>query len=354
VKPGPLTGILAFAALVAATGASAGEAKGALYGDLRWSFDYAEDDSALPGPTYTTTDNNSVWGVKVSTIQGGVTAFGGYERFIDADEQSFVQHEVTRQAYLGVASFCGVFRVGKHATAYAESGRKYDPFFNTAASGIGGVGALGGAIAGNSHGSSPNFNADFVGAAIVPDHIAYESPALMGLRGNLAFFTDESGSGNQDHNYGAGLEFEREGLAVGVQFLDDNAGTWLPAGSEAMRAHAAYGTASFGVGASWEALSLPVTFDDQDYLMVSGWYGLWPATRVAASYGYEHHTNAPGESLRVGIFHDLIENLTLWAAFLRYDHQMQGATTVLQPDSDVITLGASYKFNLGFSSNTAN
>lgn len=341
----------ALVALMFSGSAAAVESKGALYADLRWSLDYTDDDSAAPGPTYTATDNHSIWGVKASTSQGGVTVWGNYERFVDDDSAGFfgLPLEVTRQAYIGITSFCGVLRVGRFATAYAEAGRKLDPFFKTAVSGIGGLGNLGGAIAGNSHGSSTPFNADQVGAAIVPNHLAYETPTLLGLTANVAFFADESGTANQDHDYGGGLQYDGNGITAGAQFLNDNNGQWGAVDEDATRLYGGYTASNWGAGASWESVHLPGA-DDGTYLMVSGWYGLNPATRLALSYGNERDTPAPGESLRLGVFYDLIENFTIWAAAMRYDYQLPHTTALVavQPDSDVVTIGASYKFNLGF------
>jgi len=334
---------IAAAALLASGGAGATEVKGALYGDLRWSLDYAEDDSTAPGPTFNATDNNSMWGVKVSTSRGGLTVFGGYERFIENDDPSLPFEVVTRQAYLGLQSLCGTIKVGRHSTAYAEAGRKLDPFYNTTASGIGGVASgtellFGG---GNSHGSSPLFNADYIGNAFVPDHVAYQSPAFWGVSANAALFLDETDDADQDHSYGAGAEFNRSGLTVGAQFIDSNS-TW-GAGVEAMRLYAGYAHERFGAGASWEKLDVPGT--NANFLMVSGWYGLWQDTRIAASYGLEDDSGAEGDSLRVGIFYDVLESFTVWGAARRYNSRES-----FNPDADVVTFGASYKFSLGFSS----
>src|SRR5690242_11472414 len=93
------------AAALFSYGARAEESAGARYGDLRLSLDLVDDDSAVPGPSYASTDNNSVWGVKASTLRGGVTVFGAYERFIDNDDPSLPNTpvEFTRLAYLGLS-----------------------------------------------------------------------------------------------------------------------------------------------------------------------------------------------------------------------------------------------------------
>lgn len=339
-----LAGAAAAAALVGSVGVFAAEldAKGSVYGDLRYSLDYAEDNSGAPGPTYTTTDNNSYWGVKASTTQGGITAFGAYERFVDIDGNFFL--EFIRQGYVGLGTEFGTVKYGTHATAYAEAGRKLDPFYNTAVTGLGGVGALGGFLGGNSHGSSAVFNSDFNGSAYISNHVAYQSPSVFGITANAAFMTDETGTSNQDHNYGLGVEWNGMGITAGFQMIDDNNGTWLAPDEEASRLYGSYAAGRFGVGASYERFDLTGGANDAEFLMVSGWFGVLPGTRVAASYGQENESGAEGNSIRLGVFHDVIQNFTVWAAALRYDE-----AAGVNPDSDVITLGASYKFDLGFS-----
>jgi hypothetical protein len=341
------TALAAIAAACMSGGALAAESRGALYGDLRLSLDYADDNSTASGPTYTVTDNNSVWGVKASTAQGGVTVFGAYERFIDSDDPSTgTPVEFTRQAYLGLTSFCGTVKFGRHSTAYADAGRKLDPFYNTAASGTGGVAAAGSIFgAGNSHGSSTRFNGDFLGEAIVADHIAYQTPVFLGLTANAAMFLDETGNADQDHDYGAGLEYAGGGFTAGAQFLDANGANFATWGVdvEAMRAYAGYAGSRFGAGASWERLDMPTGTDNASFLMVSAWYGVREDTRVAVSFGLENESGTEGDSLRAGVFHDVAENFTIWLAVRRYNERVAA-----NPDADVVTLGGSYKFNLGF------
>jgi hypothetical protein len=342
-----LAAVIAAAAAVLTSGpVLAVDAKGSLYGDIRWSLDYTEDnDPATTGPTYTATDNNSNWGVKASTTQRGITVFGAYERFIDTDVSVI---EFTRQAYAGVQGGFGTVKYGKHNTAYADAGRKLDPFYNTAASGIGGVANAGSVFgAGNSHGTSAEFNADFLGAAFVANHLSYDGPSFFGVTGNVAFFMDETNNADQDHNWGAGAEYDNAGITAGVQFIDENNGTWLAVGSEALRAYGGYAASRFGAGVSYERHDLAAGAIDAEYVMVSGWFGVLPTTRIAASAGMENESGAEGTSVRLGVFHDVIDNFTVWAAALHFD-EGEFATDG-NFDSDVVTLGASYKFDLGFS-----
>jgi hypothetical protein len=341
-----LAGALGVVAALGAGAARATEVQGALYGDLRLSFDYVEDRTGTAGPAYAGTDNQSVWGIKVATSRGGVNVFGGYERFIDADDPAAgVPVEVTRLAYLGLTSQCGTLKAGRHATAYSEAGRKLDPFYNTAAAGTYGIATAGSIFGGgNSHGSSTGFNADILGAAIAADHFSYRSPSFAGFSGNVALFLDDqTGSADQDHGYGAGVEYLGHGVTAGLQYIDASGANDLTWGTDtgAARLYAGYAHTRFGAGASWERHDLPGA-TTANYLMVSGWYGIFDGTRIAVSVGVEDDSATEGDSQRIGIFHDVIEDFTVWAAARRYNGP---AST----DADVITVGASYKFNLGFS-----
>ena len=340
--------LVALAAALIAGAAGATETRGALYADLRLSVDYTDDHSGAPGPTYTGTDNNSTWGVKASTARGGVKVFGGYERFVDAGDPAVgLPLEITRQAYFGLDSMCGTLKFGRHATAYAEAGRKLDPFYNTAASGTAGVAAAGSLFGGgNSHGSATLFNGDILDRAYVADHLAYRSPSFWGVAANAAVFLDETGTSDQNHDYGLGVEYAGHGITAGAQFIDANGAhplTW-GTGVEATRLYAGYAHTRFGVGLSLEQLDVPGTMTE-NYLMVSGWYGLRDDTRVAASIGVEDDSATAGESLRAGVFHDVIENFTIWLAGRYFNH-----STSINNDTTVVTLGASYKFDLGFAS----
>src|SRR5690349_4872326 len=215
----------ATAAALFAGAAGAADTRGALYADLRLSLDVTDDASLAGGPTWTTTDNQSVWGVKVSTARGGITVFGAWERYVETDDPALpgIPVELTRQSWIGVTSLCGTIKAGRHATAYSEAGRKLDPFYDTAASGVGGVAAAGSMFGGgNSHGTSSAFNADALGGAYVADQISYRSPEFYGLTGNAAVFFDEANADGQDHAFGAGVEYLRDGITAGVQFIDAN------------------------------------------------------------------------------------------------------------------------------------
>ena len=185
----------AAAAVLASAGAAATEMKGSAYADLRYGLDHFES----TGNYDTTFENHgSFWGLKGSTSKDGLTAFGAYERWVDADAQLAL--DITRQAYAGLATSYGTVQYGTFATAYMESGRKLDPFYATGAAGVGqqsfnNILFVGGV----SHGQSPLAND--IGSSLfgtsggfVPNQLAYTSPTMFGFTGNLALMFDEPSS----------------------------------------------------------------------------------------------------------------------------------------------------------------
>lgn len=329
---------------VCSTGVLAGDGKGAVYGDIRWSLN-AVDGTGVAGPLYSATNNNSYWGIKGSVTEGQLTAFGAYENTLNNDSAAA---DTTRQGYFGLkCDTFGTLQYGQFGTAYFESGRKLDPFANTAVAGVAaGPGAF------NSHGLS-GLTAETTGAGFIGDQVAYTTPSFGGLTVNAALFVDEGAPGaGTDHDYGIGAEFNNSGLTVGVQALDiNNLGnfTVTTASREVVRVYAGLNVARFGANVSVEKASLPGA--DAGFIFASGWYGVTNATRIALALGHENNATggtaaAEGNSVSLGVFHDVVKNFTGWAAVRRFDSKVAGP----DPHRDVITLGASYKFNLGFGS----
>lgn len=351
----------AAAAVLASAGASAAEMKGAAYADLRYGIDHFEASGPTAGATDTTFENHgSFWGVKGSTSSDGLTAFGGYERWLDADTQ--VGLDLVRQAYAGVVTSYGTVQYGTFGTAYMESGRKLDPFYATGAAG---VGQLTGTIAGGqSHGQSGLSSDSVVGGifgnvgGFVANQIAYTSPTLFGLTGNVAVMLDE-GSGTQarQDDFAGGVEWNGMGIMAGVQFLDGKSNlnnTGLAKGENATRLYGGYSQQRFGANVSAERIDHKFATADSDFLQVNGWFGVLPGTRIAASYGMENETGAEGTSFRVGVFHDVIDNFTVNVVYRNYNakSEQNPNTGGGNPDDQVISLGASYRFELGASTTT--
>lgn len=352
--------LLATAAAAAAASfaapVSAAEVKAAAYADLRYGIDYFNDrGSANSLSTVNFNNHGSYWGFKGSTEQGGITAFGAYDRWLDGNSTNS-GYDLSREAYAGVKTAFGTVQFGTFATAYMESGRKLDPFYATGAAGVGRPGT-GYYLGGQSHGlsalTSDQNTANSPGGTggFVSNQLAYTSPSFFGVTVNAAAMFDNTTTSKARDDYAAGVEFNNFGITAGLQYLDANAitsNTGLTKGTEAYRAYGGYNRKRFGANVSAERVDLQGgATKNQDYLMASGWFGVMEGTRVAASFGKENETGTEGSSFRVGLFYDVLDNFTTHVVYRNFNSKV---TT--SKDDQVISLGATYKFELSGSANT--
>lgn len=346
------TALAAALAAVFALPAHAVEVEGGLYGDFRLSYGYFDSDAADVEADGDIDNNNSYVGLRALTVGEGLSAFAQYERLADNDNGT-AGGELTRQFFGGVTGAYGTLSYGRQATAYKLSGQKLDPFYNTSVSGISGAT---GVINGAGYGLSALTN-DTVGSGFINNQVAYVSAPMHGVRVNAAVFVDEGAGDAEDGDYALGAEWAAEGLTVGVQALDLNSGR--AAGSvqnfsniglvgaagelEAVRGYAAYAASNWGVGGSFEALNLRAGQEDRDYAFVSGWYGLSPRLRLAASVGHTENTPFEGLGYTVGASYMLLENLNVYAAARSVERDDEAA----QPsDTQSYALGVSYRFDI--------
>lgn len=383
----------AAAAVLCSTGAYAVDAKGSVYGDIRYGLDFSDSSGPVSlgndvGGDTDMRELNSHIGIKASGGVGSVSVFGVYESYIDQNLQSFLQVEGSRQVFAGVNTPAGTIAYGKMFTEYAKAGLAIDPFYNTSlASGFGGVAGSAvllpglGAPTYNSYGLAPQFVGEtpfingVLNAGVQANQLTYTTPSFGGVTVNGGVFFDEaddsSTNGQESHDYALGAAFGLFGVKAGVQWLQMNdevgQGQFIGAGgtagngtgdATATRVHAAYGGGNFGVGASWERIDLQgAGVTDEDYLFVSGWFGVAQGTRLAASYGMVNEAvdpingaSAEGTGIQFGVFHDVIENFTVNAGASWYDladNDVSGTNNA--DDTYIVSLGASYKFDLGFS-----
>lgn len=349
--------LLATAAAAAAASfaapVSAADVKAAAYADLRYGIDYFNDKNSAAPSDINFDNHGSYWGFKGSTEQSGIVAFGGYERWLDANVTNS-GYDLARQAYGGVKTAYGTLQFGTFGTAYMESGRKIDPFYATAAAGTGRPSAT--FAGGQSHGLSglaADGNASTSptgGAGFVANQLAYTSPTLFGVTVNGAVMFDHDTTKGAADDFAGGVEFNSWGITAGVQYLDANSlsgNTGLANGTEAYRAYGGFNQKRFGANVSAEKIDRRAGLIDQSYLMASGWFGVMEGTRVAASYGMENETAAEGSSLRVGLFYDLLDNFTTHVVYRSFNSTKKGGS-----DDQVISLGATYRFELSGATTT--
>jgi hypothetical protein len=393
-----LAGAVAAAAAVLSSGVIAADAKGAVYGDLRFGVDYSETSAPASADTDFREPNGYV-GAKGSVSQGGWSAFGVFEQYADAQA---IGLDTPRQTYGGVTGPMGTISFGAMFTAYAKAGLAVDPFYNTSlASATGTAAGTTGVVVGPlnlgttyvSFGQSPLLTGDLalnpalLGASsgrfggIQENQLAYETPSIAGLTINAGVILDEADDSSagptpgEAHDYALGATWGMDGLSASVQYLQINDDTGLPtfattpgsllavvAGggfeTDALRVTAGYATDQMGVAASYELVDhetlggAPVP--NEEYMLLSGWFGVAPGTRLVASWGRTDDTGFSGDGIQVAVFHDVVQNLTVHAGGSFYDlhdDRITGATGTT-PDAYIVAVGASYKFNLGFSATT--
>jgi predicted porin len=366
----------AAAAMLGSTGAIA-DNQGSVYGDIRYGLDHSDSSGPAStasnvGPDTDLRDLNSFIGVKASTGAGDVRVFGGYETYVGGEYASILSFQSQRQLYAGVETAYGTVAYGRMFTQYAKVGIGMDPFHNTS------LGSANGGPAGtssfspgvvppafHSYGQSPLFTGETpvvsnLGAGIQGAQLTYQSPTLFGATVNGAMFfdrNDDSASGGQEsHDYGLGAAWTGMGITAGVQWLQVNdqvgGGTFLGArgngDATATRLHASYAAQRWGAAVSAERIDLQGVLDEE-YLFVSGWFGVLPNTRIAASAGMTNETGFEGTGLTVGVFHDVLDNFTVHAGGSWYDLAPDSVNGAVD-DSWIAAVGASYKFDLGFSS----
>jgi hypothetical protein len=350
---------IAVAAAAFAGGALAADVTGEVFGDFRWSLNNF-DAKGSAADDVDATNNNSHYGIRASATERGITGFVVYERQLDNDDGA--NAELARQGYVGISSAFGTALYGRAATAYKLSGERLDPFFNTGISTISGAAnaGAGAPILGPSYGLSA-LTSETAGNGFINNQVAYTSPSFGGLSFNAAVFFDEGSGPAEDHDFGGGIEYNAAGLTVGVQHLDINSGV---AGGDSLQNFGAIGFAAgataeltatrlyasynangaWGLSASGEKLDLRGGLADRDYYYAAAWATLVPGTRVALAYGDTNETPFEGSSVSLGLFHDVLSNLTGYvvARSTDVDSDRGPANT----DSTAISLGLNYQFSL--------
>lgn len=313
---------IAAAAAVLAAPAIAADGEARIYGDFRYALIHSDAEGS-PADT-DLAGTNAHAGVSLRVSEGDYSATVVYERTL-ANDDSVTQLDSVRQSYLQVGSPYGTVIYGRAPTAYKVSGEKLDPFFNT------GIGTISGAgfadapapVLGPNYGLSA-LTSDTVGNGFINNQIAYVSPTLYGVTLNGAVFISENAGDNEDHDFGLGAEWNHDAITAGVQYLNlestlannpnANFNAGLPVPAEALRFYGGYKAETWGVSASWEPIDLKNGGLDRDYYFGAGWLKVLPQTTVAASYGNTEGTPFEGDSLSLGVFHELFSSLEVYLA----------------------------------------
>ncbi len=301
-----------------------------VYGNLRYSFNYVDEDG-LPGgiERWRGTDNVSRFGIKGSYGNEDVKAFVhlqvGAPSDWDAGSDGFNQ----RFFFGGFQGGFGKVTYGRMTNAYKFPGYALDPFYDL--SRINAFGEFGGG--GASYGLSPATN------GFTDNSLQYFSPNLNGFKllGGIAF--DDSNDDNE-LAYLAGGSYTTDGLTVGAVYADnpETAGVYPGIGADgnAIRAYATYKGDGWKAGASYENISNAM---DVSYYYLTGTAMLKEAkTDLSLSLGLVDDGTAEGLGITGGVFHNLLENAQVYAmasyADLESDHTPY-----------VFSVGAIYNFS---------
>jgi len=301
-----------------------------VYGNLRYSFNYVDEDG-LPGgiERWRGTDNVSRFGIKGSYGNEDVKAFVhlqvGAPSDWDAGSDGFNQ----RFFFGGFQGGFGKVTYGRMTNAYKFPGYALDPFYDLSRINSGGRFAGGGA----SYGLSPATN------GFTDNSLQYVTPDLSGFKllGGIAF--DDSNDDNE-LAYLAGGSYTTGGFTLGGVYADNptNVGVYPGIGvdGEAIRAYATYKTDGWKVGASYENVSNGM---DVSYYYLTGTAMLKEAkTDLSLSLGMVDDGASEGMGITGGVFHHLLDNAQVYAMASYADLESDYAPYVL-------SVGAIYNFS---------
>ena len=300
-----------------------------LYGNLRYSFNFIDDDrSDIDG--FRGTNNVSKLGIKGSHGNDFVKAFFHLqtEATPDADGEGDAFNQ--RFFYGGFDSEYGKVSFGRMTNAYKYPGFAMDPFYDL--SRVNAAGLFGGG--GASYGLSPATN------AFTDNSLQYVTPDIKGLKlvGGIAI------DDNNNDEVGAlgGGSFTIKGFTVGGVYADNGHSAVnypnIDADGYGVRGYATYKNDDFKLGASYENLKTGGEY-------VNYAYGTGTAmikdikTDVSFSFGYVDEGAAEGFGFTSGIFYHILDNACVYA--------MASYTELTHAeDPFVCSLGATYDFKL--------
>lgn len=352
IAAGSVMALFSMQALAAEIGAN-------LYGDLRYSVGYSDVEDGADDFDFNS--NNSHLGLSIGGAEGDLRVTAVYELGIDSGNTTSGSDD-TRQAYLSVGSPYGTLAYGQLETTYKQAGQRLDPFYNTGVGTITGTpfGNAGAPVLGPSFGLSA-LTSDTVDQGLIANQVTYLSPTIANLTGNatIIFAENDRDNGGQT-DFGVGVEYAANGILLGAQYLDiratlngtpnANFNAGLPDRTKATRVYGGYGTENWTLGASWEPLEIDGA-PDRDYYFLSGTLRLNDRTRLAASLGYVENVPFEGQSLSLGVFHELLTGLEAYAA-ARYSDRDEEAILnngfAISDGASVgeLVLGINYQFSL--------
>ena len=278
-----------------------------VYGNLRYSFNYVDEDDSPGGiERWKGTDNVSRFGIKGSYGNENGKAFVHLQVAAPSDSETSGGGDGFRQRFFFGGFECdyGKLTYGRMTNAYKFPGYALDPFYDL--SRINTTGWFGGG--GASYGLSPATN------GFTDNSLQYFTPSFNGFKlvGGIAF--DDSNDDNE-LAYLAGGSYTTEGFTLGAVYADnpETKGVYpgIGADGQAIRAYATYKADGWKAGASYENVSNGV---DANYFYLTGTAMLKEAkTDLSLSLGLVDDGSAEGLGITGGVFHNLLDNAQIYA-----------------------------------------
>ncbi|PWW81758.1 MULTISPECIES: porin [Prosthecochloris] len=301
-----------------------------VYGNLRYSFNYIDEDGHGM-ERWKGTDNVSRFGIKGSYGNEDIKAFVHLQvrAFADgdADKDAFEQ----RFFFGGFEGGFGKVTYGRMTNAYKFPGYALDPFYDLSRISSNGWFSGGGA----SYGLSSATN------GFTDNALQYFSPNLNGFKlvGGIAF--DDSEDNNQ-LAYLAGGSYSANGFTFGGVYADNPEKKVvypnIAADGDAIRAYATYKGKGWKAGASYENIDVKGGPDNVNYFYLTGTAMLEEAkTDLSLSLGLVDDGAAEGLGITGGAFYNILDNAQIYAM-----------ASYADLDSDytpyVLSVGAIYNF----------
>lgn len=325
---------ITFALLLASlpSGVAAQEVTTELYGDFRYSYNYAD---AGDSTHWAAVNNASRLGVRSEVAVGRVAAFADLQTGVTIDAEGGGAAFTQRYYLAGVRGPFGTLTVGRHSPAYKAAGARLDPFYDTSTLGATGGVPQSGLFAGASFGLSGLTN------GWADRTIAYTSPSVHGFSANAAAYLDR----DSDHDAAFGLTYRARGFEAGAQFHDSGSGeSWVPSGGidDAARVHLSYSRPeAWSLGGSFERVDSALD-GTQDFLYVAGTAYIDRRLMLAAAVG--RVGSGPWQTLtgtgwHAGAFYTLVPRAGVHALYSRVD--VDDA-----PSRGNLAVGLTYRFSI--------
>lgn len=299
-----------------------------VYGNLRYSFNYVDEDGAGSIDGFRGTDNVSRFGIKGSYGNDDVKAFVHLQVGAPSDWDGGGDGFNQRFFFGGFSGSFGKVTYGRMTNAYKFPGYALDPFYDLSRINSGGVFSGGGA----SYGLSPATN------GFTDNSLQYFTPNISGFKlvGGIAI----DDSNDDEIGYLAGGSYSSGGFTLGGVYAENSDGKTnypgINAGGGAMRAYATYKSEDWKAGVSYENIDTS-GMDNVSYLYVTG-TAMMEKTDLSLSLGYVDDGAAEGFGITGGAFYNLLENAQVYAMASYADLESDNAPYV-------VSVGAIYNFS---------